>query len=153
MTWLTIDFIKLLFMALTELPLKPRKFAFFSALVKPLTVIQIDTLYKMQHDSAVISLEKMLNEYFDVATYNANSHITTRQVIIVDAPKTAQNYIYQTAENHAIYLGTKYLNSSAALSYQFIVKIPEAFEFDEILLRERIDYYKLAGKQYIIQTY
>ena len=153
MNWQTVDFIKLLRMASTEIALMPKRLAYMSALLRPLTIIHDDTLYKMQHDSTVVSLEKMLNEYLQIPTYNAMSHIATRQVIIVDAPKLAPAYVYQPDETQPLYLGTAYLDRNTLIGYQFVVKIPIGVAHDETQLRDRIDYYKLAGKQYTIETY
>ncbi|WP_298307289.1 hypothetical protein [Flavobacterium sp.] len=120
---------------------------------KPIVELHDESLYKMQHTSQVIYLEKMLNEFFEIQTYDSNSHIATRQVYIVDSPQPAKNYIYQSEENQPLYLGTIYLDRDNETNADFIIKIPESLEFDEPRLRAKVDYYKLAGKKYIIETY
>lgn len=154
MNWLSIDF-KETILQLSHTSFRSERFeAFASAFSKPLQTLANKTLYEMQHDSRVINLEKMLNEHFQVPTYNPNSHISTRRIYIVDSAQIAQNYIYQPEENQPIYLGTVYLDGdSASNNYDFIVKIPIDIEFNELRTRALIDFYKLAGKKYIIETY
>jgi hypothetical protein len=153
MNWLSLDF-KKTFVELSPSFFTDERFeAFNSAFAKPLQVLADKTLYEMQHDSRVIYLEKMLNEYFEVATYNPNSHIATRQIYIVDTPQVPKTYIYQPEENQPLYLGEVYLDRDNVTTADFIVKIPIAIEFDEPRLRAVIDFYKLAGKKYIIETY
>ena len=89
-----------------------------------------------------------------VSTYNPNSHIATRQVYIVDGPQATKNYIYQTEENSPAYLGSVYLDREVAQDqYQFIIKIPASISFNEARLRALVDFYKLSGKRYLIETY
>lgn len=154
MNWFSIDF-RATFAELSPTFFRDeRMIAFGDAFAKPLQTLSDKTLYQMQHDSRVIYLEKVLNEYFEIATYDPNSHIATRQIYIIDAPQAAKNYIYQQEENTPVYLGTVYLDRETAQDqYQFIVKIPVALVFNEARLRALIDFYKLAGKRYLIETY
>lgn len=155
MKWLSIDF------ASTLSQISPTFFrgeefdSFNNATASTLQTLADKTLYEMQHDSTVISLEKMLNEYFssEFDTYDATSHLSTRQVFIEDASRIPPTYIYQTAENQPVYLGSIYLDRTETETADFIVKIPVSFSFNEARLRQQIDFYKLAGKQYRIETY
>ena len=153
MNWQTVDFTKLLKMVSTEIPLKPIRRSFLVALMKPLAKIQSNVLYKMQHDSKVISLEKMLNEYFNVAGYDIQNHQASKKIFISDAPKMNRNYLFLPEENKPVYLGTMYLGAINAVTYTFIVNIPDSYPFVEQKVRAEIDFYRLAGKRYIIQTY
>lgn len=123
------------------------------AIAKPIQTLADKILYQMQHDSRVIYLEKVLNEYFEIATYNPNSHEATRKIYIVDVAAVPETYIFQPEENKPVYLGSVYLDRETASNFQFIVKIPNEITYDEARLRALIDYYKLAGKRYIIETY
>lgn len=153
MNWLKINF-KDTFTLLSPTLFRDERFkAFNSAFAKPLQSLAETTLYEMQHDSRVIYLEKMLNEFFQVPTYNPNSHISTRQIYIVDSPQVPKAYIFQAEETSPVYLGTIYLNRLNLTAGDFIIKIPVAIEFDEPRLRAVIDFYKLAGKKYTIETY
>jgi hypothetical protein len=153
MYWISTDF-KQQLLDLSPTFFRGARFeAFLGAFAKPLQTLADTTLYQMQHDSRVIYLEKLLNEYLQVSTYNPNSHIATRQVYIVDAPQVAKTYIYQPEEEQPIYLGQIYLDRENEVSANFIIKIPSSISFDELRLRALIDFYKLSGKKYIIQTY
>lgn len=153
MNWISIDFHQ------TFTDLSPTFFrgvnfeAFSKAFAKPLQSLSEKTLYQMQHDSRVIYLEKLLNEYFEISTYNPSSHLATRQIYIEDAPQVPKTYIYQPEELQPLYLGQVYLDRENEISADFIVKIPLSISFDEPRLRALIDFYKLSGKKYIIQTY
>ena len=153
MNWHKLSFTILVNQCLPIVLRKAKTTAFLNCIVLPLQSLSDLTLYQMQHDSRVIYLEKMLNEYFEVATYNPNSHIATRQIYIVDTPQVPKTYIYQPEENQPLYLGEVYLDRDNVTTADFIVKIPIAIEFDEPRLRAVIDFYKLAGKKYIIETY
>lgn len=154
MYWISTDF-KQQFLDLSPTFFRGERFeAFYAAFAKPLQTLADTTLYQMQHDGTVIYLEKVLNEYLEISTYNPNSHIATRQVYIEDAPQATKNYIYQTEENSPVYLGTVYLDREVAQDqYQFIIKIPASITFNEARLRALVDFYKLSGKRYLIETY
>ena len=153
MIWQTIDFKELpRLLAITALK-DSDIMTLIEIMTVPLIELYDETLYKMQHNCQVIYMDKMLNEHFQIATYNPNSHIATRQIIIVDVATIAPTYIYQKEENKPVYLGTEYLDRVSVTSYQFIIKIPVGIPYNEIKLRALVDYYKLAGKQYIIETY
>lgn len=153
MLWFKNDFKKVNRLLLSPIHRKPRILAIMDSVATALQSLSDKTLYEMQHDSRVIYLEKMLNEYFQVPTYNPNSHLATRQIYIDDVPQLAKTYIYQPEENNPVYLGTTYLDRGTGVNYQFIVKIPVAITFNELQLRAKIDFYKLGGKRYTIETY
>lgn len=151
--WQTINFYEI-FESLLPTFLRKKIFLhIMSACAKPLVEIYEETLYKMQHDSRVINLEKMLNEHFSVLDYSPQSHNATKKVFISNAPEQPKKYIFQPQENEPMYLDTVYLGEENPINYKFIVNVPAAYVFSEPNLRAKIDYYKLAGKKYIIQTY
>ena len=153
MYWISTNF-KQQFLDLSPTFFRGERFeAFLGAFAKPLQTLADTTLYQMQHDSTVIYLEKVLNEYLQIATYNASSHIATRQVYIIDTPQAPKTYIYRTEENQPVYLGTIYLDRDNPITADFIIKIPISVSFDELKLRAIVNFYKLAGKKYIIETY
>lgn len=153
MTWQTISFNTLIELLLPSFLRKSRIVAILQSVVKPVDSLYQDTLYKMQHNSQVIYLEKMLNEYFEVSGYSAGNHELSKTVFISDAPPVDRNYIFQPAEVQPVYLDSIYLNGTPAVNYKFIVNIPDTYVFVEAKLRAVIDFYKLAGKKYIIETY
>ena len=111
----------------------------------------------MQHNSSVIYLEKVLNEHFEVDGYDVLDHVGTRTIYISDAPAKERDYIWQKEEPETMWLDVvgedEWIDVSPEVYYHFIVNIPTAISFDELQLRALIDYYKLAGKKYIIKTY
>ena len=153
MYWISTNF-KQQFLDLSPTFFRGERFeAFLGAFAKPLQTLADTTLYQMQHDSTVIYLEKVLNEYLQIATYNPSSHIATRQIYIIDTAQAPKTYIYQTGENQPLYLGTVYLDREETTTADFIIKIPASVSFDELKLRAVVNFYKLAGKKYIIETY
>ena len=153
MYWISTNF-KQQFLDLSPTFFRGERFeAFLGAFAKPLQTLADTTLYQMQHDSTVIYLEKVLNEYLQIATYNPSSHIATRQIYIIDTAQAPKTYIYQTEENQPLYLGTVYLDREVTTTADFIIKIPSSVSFDELKLRAVVNFYKLAGKKYIIETY
>lgn len=152
MTWQTISFNTLIELLLPSFLRKSRIIAILQSAVKPVDTLYQDTLYKMQHNSQVIYLEKMLNEYFEVSGYSPNNHELSKTVFISDAPESGKVYYYQEAENLPLYHGIVY-DTTNTVNYKFIVNIPDTYVFVEAKLRAVIDFYKLAGKKYIIETY
>jgi hypothetical protein len=154
MIWQLIDFFKLVVLCLPGKKRLPRFIQWLQALITPLATLYEVTLYKMQHDTRVIYLEKMLNEYFEVPGYDPMNHEITKTIYIEDTQEPDTIYIFQPEEDEPLYLGTQYLTTGGmGSSYQFIVNIPVAYPFVEGQLRALINYYKLAGKRYLIQTY
>ena len=154
MNWVIINFKTLLALLLPSFLRKKKQLLWLSCLLQPLEELYGELLYKMQHTSQVIYLEKLLNEHFEVVGYDPENHETTKQITIEDASFVPVNYVYLTAEIPPypyLYLGTKYISSVANYT-DFIVKMPASIPYEETKLRLLIDYYKLAGKQYEIRT-
>lgn len=153
MIWQTVNFSKLVQLLLPTFLQRVLMLTFLRVLIKPLDVIYGNILYKMQHNSQVINLEKMLNEYFQVVGYDHQDHENTKTVFISDAEQAQRYYLYQPEEEQPLYIGLIYVGGAVNVNYRFIVNIPTAYSFVEQKLRAEIDYYKLAGKKYLIQTY
>lgn len=159
MFWALIDFSVLIQLLLPTFLRKNKMIAFLTVCTKPLDVLYKNTLYKMQHTCQVISLEKMLNEHFAVAGYNANDHENTKQISITDEYYPPENYIYTQDEstpsvdydNQDLWLDEDdiFLEDDSP-HFDFVVNIPPTIVFVEAQLRALIDYYKLAGKKYRI---
>ena len=152
MIWQTVDFNILIEDLSPTFLRKPAQLALLQSVVKPVDTLYKDTLYKMQHNSQVIYLEKMLNEWFNVSGYSSANHEATKTVFITDAPASVKVYYYQESENLPLYHGTVY-DSSQLVLHDFIINIPDTYVFVEAKLRAVVDYYKLAGKKYVIETY
>ena len=82
MNWAKIDFKRLVQLLLPTFLRKPQQTAFLNATIAPLETLYSETMYKMQHNGQVIYLEKVLNEFCDVAGYNSQNHPFRSQNII-----------------------------------------------------------------------
>lgn len=155
MNWIKINFYQLIQLLLPTFIRKPRLTVFINSILKPLDILYVAIIYKMQHTCQVIYLEKMLNEYFNAPNYNSLNHESTKIIFIDDAPKPPIKYIYLNEEippKEYLYLGKKYLTGNEDY-FDFIVHIPSSYVFVEAKLRAMIDYYKLAGKKYRIELF
>jgi hypothetical protein len=162
MTWQTINLKKLVALLLPTFLRKNTTLAFLEVSIIPLQTLYVDTLYKMQHNCQVISLEKMLNDYFAVPDYDNQNHEATKKVYIEDEFYPPENYFYLDQEFRP---SIDYDNidlwpdeDEAYMTddenhFDFVIFIPIAYTFVEAQLRAIIDYYKLAGKIYRIELY
>ena len=162
MTWQQINYRKLITWLLPTFLRKARLFKWLYALLYPIMWLYENVLYRMQHDCRVIYMEKMLNEWFNVAGYDIQDHENTKKVYIENGFRANKTYIYQNyeykpvytflkAENKPIYI---YRAAEFLLQYfKFIVWIPLSYTYNEALLKAQINYYKLAGKSYKIEHY
>ena len=116
---------------------------------------RIQALYTLSFTGQVIYLEKLLNDTFN----NGGTEIFIEDGILKIAPflfNTAEDadpfYVFNTAETNEENL---YLYNTAEYTgnLDFIVKVPTALVFDENQMKSLINKYKLAGKNYTIQTY
>lgn len=130
------------------------------AVVVPLEILRNDTLYKMQHTCQVIYLEKMLNEWFDVATYDHQNHEATKVIKIKDEFHEPENYVFLDGENEPSLENdnvNKWLDEDniwmvdEVVYYDFVVQIPSSYTFVLEQLTTVIEYYKLASKKYRIE--
>lgn len=157
MRWQTINFSVLVEQVVPTRLRKVKTLSWLKALIKPLQNISDRTLYQMQHDSRVIYLEKVLNEYFAIADYDFLDHVATRKIYISDANAIERDYIFQPLEDEVMYLDVEdeeeYLDVSPEVYYHFIVNIPNTIVIDEPKLRAEIDFYRLAGKKYNFNFY
>lgn len=148
---------------------KERFSAWIRCLVSPLNFVyekflkyRVEDLYKLEHTAQVISLEKILNDRFD---------ISQRRIEVGDIERKEPFYIYSEREIKPKYIhsenenkGKVYLYSEAvskANKYDFIVWLPfdiwmregtevAFWKFRFYEMEALIDFYKLAGKRYMI---
>lgn len=136
--------------------------AWLYSLIQPLIELyaifssyRIQALYTLSFTGQVIYLEKLLNDTFN----NGGTEIFIEDGILKIAPflfNTAEDadpfYVFNTGEtsedNLYIYNTAEYTGN-----LDFIVKVPAALVFDENQMKSLINKYKLAGKNYTIQTY
>ena len=113
--------------------------------------IRTQHLIRMQHNFQKFSLQKRLNDVFDVVN---------RRIEIVSSLTYQATYLYTEAEDDVNHSKTKwlygdaspiFLRTEAELStdFDFIVKIPNT-QIDEEQLKAEIEYYMLQSKYYRI---
>ena len=125
------------------------------ALLAPLVSLYEDTLYKMQHDGRVIYLEKVLNEKAKVPGYNPNDHEATKKIRIRDYDTVKKNWLYIELEKKpsyepmSLYTETEINNDSSGTGFN--VHVPAAFTSKKSIIRQAVEYYKLAGKTFKIK--
>lgn len=162
MKWHSFDIQRIVYLLL---PVKLRQDALLSfcrSLLAPLESLIRNIRYKMQHDSRVIYLEKVLNESFLVSGYTAVAHQITKQIVIGPGEIPDEVYIFQDTEPDVppyIYLteeslGAVFMFTREELNSQycdFTVLIPSNMQISENKLKSLVDYYKMAGKKYKIK--
>jgi len=124
------------------------------ALIHPVRKLYVDFMkfktdseYRLNHNSQVCYLEKVLNDRFDP---------DTKRISIVDGWRFNQLYIYKENEgsHKAVNLGTQYIRPSsdfADTGVDFIVKLPRDLilkESEQYEMKTLLNAYKLAGKRY-----
>lgn len=147
-----------------QLPISKRKVkivALLKLLLHPLIAVnllfeqfKLAISYKLQFNGQIIYLEHFLNDLYDPSN---------RSIHIEDVANIDVSYAYNRAEqqptiiayNRAEQQVSAYLNNRQEIinQFQFIVKVPTSVTFDEVIMRIQIDYYKIAGKQYKIETF
>lgn len=155
--WAKIEFDKLVKLSLPTFLRKRRTIAFLVALVSPMQKLHDDTLYTMQHDGRKIYLEKVLNDYFQVAGYDANDHENTKTVYIGNIDQPNELFIFQPEEDQPVFLEPVetfvYQNNESGSDFSFTVFIPDTYTYNEPTVRALIDKYRFIGKLYNIETY
>ena len=164
MFWSTINFSKLVELLLPTFRRKMKTIAFFNVLLSPMQIIAEETLYKMQHDGRKMYLEKMLNEFYKVNSYNHQDHENTKLIYIDNVGSDAKLYINQDYETDVVFLEDDGVDDDAldlfldegadnSLGYSFIIFMPDTISFNEIPLRTLVDSYRYLGYKYIIEVY
>ncbi len=162
--WYNVDHNKLVVM---ELPDRKRKMIMVAYLRLAASVLaeianrfnqkRLVNIYKMQHNGQICYLRGALNDAFDPQQ---------RRILIGDRYSYDATYIYTEAEaiDRIIYTqdevnaGSETLvlhpeTDLAGTSADFKVLVPADLDFNETAMRAVIDFYKLAGKRYSIDTY
>lgn len=164
-----IDFDKLVGLLTPTFLRKERMLAWLRIFVMPLKTLHYELmqrrdlrnsnsdLYRLAHNGQVCYLRKALNDNFD------NKE---RRITLSDGNLYKPQYIYTEAENKPRYLGTMHLYREVDYSdtgVDFIVKVPlevwqaqktetgRIGEYRFYNMEALINYYKLAGKRYIIE--
>lgn len=159
MNWYNVQTLSLLNGLLPSLIRGQEFTALNEVMAAPIQELADELLYKMQHDSTVISLEKVLNEFQEVIGYDPSNHVATRQIYIEDGPVIERDWLFQENENQPKFWFLEsenqpdFLDVFPAEYYHFIVWVPMGMVIQTEKFRAVLDYYKLAGKKYKIQKY
>ncbi|MEE9408117.1 MAG: hypothetical protein V3V28_08590 [Polaribacter sp.] len=134
---------------------KPRHIAFVKVLVTPFVLMlqqlrkyRSTTIYKLQHDSRIGKVEKVLNDKFD---------IIERRILIIEGQRKRQNYSFYRSENREA-LATPFVTYSqdevAEFSSDFEVCIPTVvglISSDLTQLNTLVRYYADKDKHFVIK--
>lgn len=152
--WFNLDVNKLVVLLEQTFLRRPKQLAFLQALAAPIATIhqnwfvkRLDNLYKLGHNGQVCYLRKALNDAFDPSL---------RRITITDGNRYTREYIYTNIEQQPTSLGTIYLRQVgdyADTGADFRVVVPKGFDLvgNNFQLRALVDFYKLAGKRYLIE--
>ncbi len=154
--WVTVNIKKLSVWLLPTFLRRSKNIAFLHCLLEPLIWFYEKTLYETQHTHTVMYMEKVLNEWFKVPGYDPVRHKATKKVHIVDAFNPKRVYLYLPIEEKPIYDDIVYLYDEEQLGaeyFNFIVKVPKEYQYNENSLRAVIDFYKQSAKKYQIEHY
>ena len=132
---------------------KPKMVAWLRALAIPLNKLlyqfqqaRESDLYNLAHNSQVCYLRKSLNDEFDKVK---------REINIEDGKQNARLYTYPRSANKPLYLGKVYLYQRGSYidgGVDFVVVLQRDLEYDFYKLEALVNFYKLAGKRWTIET-
>ena len=152
--WFKLDVNKLVVLLGQTFFRRPKLLAFLQALASPIATIhqqwfvkRSDNIYKLKHNGQVCYLRKALNDSFDPSL---------RRIRITDGNRFNRQYIYTNGEQQPKFLGKKYLRrvgDYADTGADFRVLVPQYFDLTNNIyqLRALVEFYKLAGKRYLIE--
>lgn len=153
--WFKLDVNKLVVLVLQTFCRSPRVLAFVQTLTAPIAtihqqwyVMRLDNIYKLNHNGQICYLRKALNDAFDPSL---------RRILITDGNRHERQYIYTNGEQQPKYLGSTYLRQVgdyADTGADFRVVVPQGFDLANNIYQFRalVDFYKLAGKRYLIEV-
>lgn len=150
--WYNVNWDKLVLLLLPSFMRKPKIFGILKALISPVSSLHYKwflnrdaNLRKLSYNGQRCYLRKALNDECDNEL---------RRIYIGDTENAAPKYIYTTAENLDIYLGTMYIDNEFNYSSgntDFLVFAPqEVIDKKKNKLDALLNFYKLAGKKYQI---
>ncbi len=124
---------------------------------------RLKSLFLLSHTSQVMSLEHLLNYYFNPSANKSDQNYAGNGIYITDAITGAETYLYNSSEQAAetyLYNSSEqaadtYLYNSVEFAERigFIVNIPTAFNINVNELSGFVEKLRLAGKRYEIKTY
>lgn len=149
---------------------KPKLIAWLMVLVSPIQTLwnefsayRLSILDQVSFNSQIIYLEKLLNDRYNIAM--------VQLIFITDVANVEYQYLANKAEGYPpLYLKNKaeagdtlYIGNKSEYfgQYDFIVNVPLAIYTDLLTnnsaglnnMKALINFYKLAGKRYLIQSF
>lgn len=158
--WWNLDILKFGLLLLPPALRKKRLFAFLSVLLSALTDLkerfveyrrQCDA--RLQANGQVIYIEKALNDRFLLGSRDIR--ITERdvsdipQIVYLFNGASPEVYLYGGGDANVTYLGEGGQNRTMA----YIVNVPSYLEGNLNEIRDLVEFYKPAGRKYIINIY
>ncbi|BFM42665.1 hypothetical protein CFS9_13060 [Flavobacterium sp. CFS9] len=151
--WYKVDWDKLILLLLPTFLRKPVLFGYVRSLITPIASlhykwsrIREDNLKKLSYNGQRCYLRGALNDRCDSEL---------RRIYIDEVPEPNLNYIYQPEENLDYYLDTMYLDldfTEGGEIVDFVVYVPNDLMNKINEIKATLEFYKLAGKLYKIQT-
>lgn len=158
--WYNIDLYKFSQHLLPPMLRKKRLFAFLSILILPFVYLvslflkfRIQSLNKLNTNGQVIYIEKVLNDRFflknkeiyitDIFNKNVYAYYRSEEQIPL--------YFYKRSEGSEV----KYipLRDEGSINGNFMVNIPSFLSDYESDIKTLVDYYKPAGRSYVLKIY
>jgi hypothetical protein len=156
-----VDFRKAIYNLLPHFLRGEKNLAWLYSIQQPLKALntifvsfRTNTLYRLQFTAQIIYLEHYLNDQFDQVgrgIFIDNIEETDFTFTFNKIEEKPALYYYNDSEAQP----AKYLYNTQELleGENYIVKVPVAVTFDELVMRSKIDFYNNAGKNYLIETY
>lgn len=156
-----VDFRKALYNLIPHFLRSEKQLAWLYSLQQPLKALntlfvsfRTNTLYRLQFTAQIIYLEHYLNDQFDQATrgiYIDNIEQVDFTFLFNNIELKPATYLYNNSEAQPpvyFYQYTELLEGDT-----YIINVPVAVSFDELVMRSKVDFYNNAGKNYSIVTY
>lgn len=121
--------------------------------------------WKLFHNSQIVYLEHYLNDNYSLAYSPATrgADIAAKTIIWIESKNMVKPFLYNKIENRpkrylynkAEAMPTTYLknNSEYYFTSNFIVWVPVSLTFNNFQMTELINFFKLGGKSFTINTY
>lgn len=152
--WFKLDVNKLVVLLGQTFLRRPRFLALLQVLAAPIATIhqqwyvhRQNNIYRLKHNGQVCYLRKVLNDTFDPSL---------RRITIAEGNRYNRQYVYTNIEQQPNFLGLMYVRQAgdyADTGVDFRVVVPQGFDLANNIyqLSALIDFYKLAGKRYLIE--
>jgi len=161
-----VNFDHIITLLLTFFFRKPKFQGYLQSLIAPMKSIYVQfidfrwvILNKIQYTGQVVYMQKILNDTFNLGGQSLiwiDDGMTIDQEYLYTRPESRPKLLYTRGENLPLYL---YTRAEYIGTYSFKVMVPALLyatistngQLQQLIAM--IEFYKLAGKSYIIETY